>query len=338
MSDLRKTRLCTTLIRNSKSMASPVAEVAARQWAPDSWRKYKGEQMATYEDAELHSAVMDKLSKVPGLVLPSEVDSLTNVLAAAGRGERFIVQGGDCAERFMDCEAERISAQLAVITQMGAIVQGATGRPAVRIARMAGQYGKPRSKPTEKVEGWGEIYSFKGDNINGFEPKDRAWDPKRLLDGYWHSAATMNCMRSIQMAADATSQMVSPMDIGFLKPSPRFGAWSKVAAAAKEAAPPAGDLTYTAHEAMQLDLESALTRNVAGKGELGAPSDPPPRSAVSHRTLVHLPATVLALLADACSELRAHESPVSPSLSRTLSPKPPARRPLQPLSAHGLDR
>ena len=134
---------------------SAVSEVAGRQWSLDSWKQYKGEQMATYEDTALHASVLAKLTAVPGLVLPSEVDALTESLAAAGRGERFIVQGGDCAERFIDCEPERISAQLALITQMGAIVSSATGRPTVRIARIAGQYGKPRSKPTETVEGFG---------------------------------------------------------------------------------------------------------------------------------------------------------------------------------------
>ena len=245
---------------NSLTVQSPmsaVSEVAGRQWSLDSWKQYKGEQMATYEDTALHASVLAKLTAVPGLVLPSEVDALTESLAAAGRGERFIVQGGDCAERFIDCEPERISAQLALITQMGAIVSSATGRPTVRIARIAGQYGKPRSKPTETVEGFGEIYSFKGDNINGYEPKDRKWDPQRLLDGYWHSAATMNNLRALQMEAESTSALVSALDVSFLKPSSRYDTWSKVAADAKES-PQAEGITFTAHEAMQLDLEQVF--------------------------------------------------------------------------------
>lgn len=169
-----------------------IAEVRAREWTPGSWRGLEGQQMATYDDAAAYGAVMSKLSKLPPLVQPAEVNRLTELLAQAGRGERFIIQGGDCAERFIDCEPERLEAQLAVLAQMGAILERAAGLPTIRIARIAGQYGKPRSKPTETVDGLGEIYSFKGDNINGYDPKDRAWDPKRLLEGYWHSAATLN--------------------------------------------------------------------------------------------------------------------------------------------------
>mmetsp|Transcript_6543 Transcript_6543/g.13597 ORF Transcript_6543/g.13597 Transcript_6543/m.13597 type:complete len:342 (-) Transcript_6543:394-1419(-) len=147
---------------------------------------------------------------------------------------------------------------------MGAIVAAATGKPCVRIARLAGQYGKPRSKPTENVPGFGEIFSFKGDNINGYDPKDRKWDPQRLLQGYWHSAATLNYVRALQMSETFSEEMMAPLDVQFLSKSPSFASWSSVATAAKAAAAAPG--LFTAHEAMQLDLEEALTREVAGKG------------------------------------------------------------------------
>ena len=127
-----------------------VAQVKARTWSKSSWRQYEVLQMATYEDQAAYAAVMDKLSKVPPLVQPSEVDSLRAALAAAARGERFLIQGGDCAERFMDCEGGRLEKQLKMLVQMGALMEQATGMPVVRIARIAGQYGKPRSKPTER--------------------------------------------------------------------------------------------------------------------------------------------------------------------------------------------
>merc|ERR1712137_606628 len=146
-------------------------------------------------------SVLSKLGSLPPLVQPSEADRLKKLLAAAGRGERFIVQGGDCAERFIDCEADRLEAQVRLILQMGMVTEHITGKPAVCICRIAGQYGKPRSKPTEVVEGLGEIMSFKGENINGVEPKDRKWDPERLLKGYWHSAATLNFLRGYVSSA-----------------------------------------------------------------------------------------------------------------------------------------
>jgi len=243
-----------------------VAQVQARKWAVNSWRQYESLQMAEYEDKAVYATVIDKLSKVPPLVQAREVDELRAQLAAASRGEKFIIQGGDCAERFIDCEPERLDVQLKVMVQMGALFEQATGTPVVRIARIAGQYGKPRSKPMESHPTMGEIYSFKGDNINGYEPSERKWDPERLLTGYWHSCATLNYLRGLQMADDFGESMVGGLDVSVLKASPQFAAYSKVAAAAKDGASATRAGVFTAHEAMQLDLEEALTRPVAGKG------------------------------------------------------------------------
>merc|ERR1712050_436410 len=121
---------------------------------------------------------------------PSEADRLKKLLAAAGRGERFI-----------DCKADRLEAQVKLILQMGMVTEHVTDKPAVCICRIAGQYGKPRSKPTEMVD-CGEVMSFKGDNINGFDLKDRNWNPERLLQGYFHSAATLNFLRAYTASAD----------------------------------------------------------------------------------------------------------------------------------------
>ena len=166
-------------------------------WTPTSWRGKPSQQMAEYEDKAAAAATFAKLGKLPGLVQPAEVDRLRTVLAAAANGERFIIQGGDCAERFIDCEPDRLDAQLKLLLQMGAIVAQSTGLPSVNIARIAGQYGKPRSKPMEFVEGHGELHSFKGDNINGYDVANRKWNPQRLLDGYWHGAATLNYLRTL---------------------------------------------------------------------------------------------------------------------------------------------
>lgn len=222
--------------------------------------------MATYGDQkEKYDAVMDKLSKLPPLVQPAECERLKKLLGECGRGERFIIQGGDCAERFIDCEESRIAAQLEVLVQMGGIVELKTGKPTVKVARIAGQYGKPRSKPTEIVEGHGEVFSFKGDNINGYDLKDRKWDAQRLLDGYWHSCATLNYLRSLRMAGDLSPCL--DMDVSFMKGSPGHEAAMQTAASVRntystpEAKQSASEF-FTAHEAMQLDLEEALTRKV----------------------------------------------------------------------------
>jgi len=236
----------------------------ATTWEPGSWRSKPGLQMATWEDSEKANNVLTKLSQLPPLVQPAEADNLKAMLAAAGRGEKFIIQGGDCAERFLDCNQDRLEKQVKLIMQMGMIFEHVTGKPPVCIARIAGQYGKPRSKPTEVVEGYGEIMSFKGENINGFAPIDRKWDPERLLQGYWHSAATLNFMRGFLQHADGT--VTSAIDVNPLKASTEFEDLKQKAQ--DISAKFSGQATapvFTSHEAMQLDLEEALTRGVADK-------------------------------------------------------------------------
>jgi len=234
------------------------------EWTPSSWQGKPALQMAEWEDKALAKKVLDKLGRLPPLVQACEAARLKQLLAEAGRGERFIIQGGDCAERFMDCEADRLETQLKLILQMGAIFEHVAGRPTARIARIAGQYGKPRSKPTEVVEGYGEIMSFKGDNINGFDPKDRKWDPERLLQGYFHSAATLNFLRSYTAGTGPAESL--GINVAGLKDSKDFAEMSKDAEAIRtKAQGKESQEFFTAHEAMQLDLEEALTRKVGDK-------------------------------------------------------------------------
>jgi 3-deoxy-7-phosphoheptulonate synthase len=237
----------------------------AAAWEPSSWRGKTALQMAEWEDKELAGKVLEKIGKLPPLVQPKEADSLKALLAEAGRGERFIIQGGDCAERFMDCEAGRLESQLKMMLQMCMIHEHLTSTPALCIMRIAGQYGKPRSKPTEVVEGYGEIMSFKGDNINGYAPTDRKWDPERLLQGYFHSATTLNFLRSYSASAD--SMELAGVKIGLLSGAENFAPLKANAQeiSAKFLAKPPPTQFFTAHEAMQLDLEQALTRKVGDK-------------------------------------------------------------------------
>lgn len=217
--------------------------------------------MAEWEDKDAAEQVLAKIGRLPPLVHQAEVDNLKAALAAAGRGERFIVQGGDCAERFIDCEGGRLEKQLKLMLQMSMIMEHVTSAPAVCICRIAGQYGKPRSKPTEVVEGFGEIMSFKGDNINGFDPSDRRWDPQRLLAGYFHSASTLNFLRSFARFADPSD--VANINLGALEGMPEHGEYlSDVNEISTKQVQGVYAEFYTAHEAMQLDLEEALTRPV----------------------------------------------------------------------------
>lgn len=236
----------------------------AASWTPSSWQSLPKHQMAEWEDKEVATKVLSKLAKLPPLVQPKEADRLKSLLAEAGRGEKFIVQGGDCAERFMDCEQGRLEKQLNMMLQFGMIVEHIIGKPTIKICRIAGQYGKPRSKPTEVVEGLGEIMSFKGDNINGFDTKDRKWDPERLLLGYWHSAATLNFLRGYAASGDHVP--LQSIGLGDLKSSPHHGGYVEDAKAISGKPVAAESVEFfTSHEAMQLDLEEALTRPVGDK-------------------------------------------------------------------------
>eukprot|EP00405_Crypthecodinium_cohnii_P025594 CAMPEP_0206485552 /NCGR_PEP_ID=MMETSP0324_2-20121206/40576_1 /ASSEMBLY_ACC=CAM_ASM_000836 /TAXON_ID=2866 /ORGANISM="Crypthecodinium cohnii, Strain Seligo" /LENGTH=438 /DNA_ID=CAMNT_0053963789 /DNA_START=58 /DNA_END=1374 /DNA_ORIENTATION=+ len=232
-------------------------------WTPSSWQAKTALQMAEWEDKAQATEVLEKLSKLPPLVQAGECDLLKQRLAEAGRGERFIVQGGDCAERFQDCQADRLESQYKLIWQLGAILEHATGRAGVRICRIAGQYGKPRSKPTEMVDGK-EVKSFKGENINGFEVKDRKWDPERLLQGYFHSSAALNYLRSLTSASSPDA--FADIDAASLSKAKAFAAIEGDVKAIKAKTYAPSDLDfYTSHEAMQLDLEEALTRKVGDK-------------------------------------------------------------------------
>eukprot|EP00401_Gymnodinium_catenatum_P039885 CAMPEP_0117527814 /NCGR_PEP_ID=MMETSP0784-20121206/36994_1 /TAXON_ID=39447 /ORGANISM="" /LENGTH=432 /DNA_ID=CAMNT_0005324083 /DNA_START=107 /DNA_END=1405 /DNA_ORIENTATION=+ len=236
----------------------------AEEWTTSSWEKFPKVQMAEYEDTELTAKVIAKLERLPPLVHATEADKLKTLLAEAGRGERFIVQGGDCAERFEDCNEERLVTQLKLMLQMCMVVEQATSKKPICICRIAGQYGKPRSKPTEVVEGFGEIMSFKGENINGFAPKDRKWDPERLLQGYFHSSASLNFLRTFVNAAEPTE--LSKIAIDELRNSADFEMLkAKASDIGAKYAMDAPTTFFTAHEAMQLDLEAALTRKVGNK-------------------------------------------------------------------------
>lgn len=232
-------------------------------WVPSSWRSKPVKQMAEWEDKAAATKALTKLGELPPLVQAKEVESLKAQLAKASRGEAFVVQGGDCAERFADCTTARLEAQIKFMLQLGLIIKQVLKKPPVVVCRIAGQYGKPRSSPTEKVEGVGEVMSFKGENINGLDVKDRKWDPDRLVQGYFHSAATLNFLRSYLQAAEPTS--LAKINVAALKGAPDL---AQIEAAAKEVESAAAGVSrefFTAHEAMQLDLEEALTRSVDGK-------------------------------------------------------------------------
>jgi len=167
-------------------------------WNPHSWQRFPAQQQPGYEDPSELEGVLARLRRMPPLVVPEEVNRLRLLLAEAASGRRFLLQGGDCAEQFKDCTPEAIEGKLRVLLQMSVALTHGGRRPVVRVGRIAGQFAKPRSHPTERVHGR-EIPSYRGDLINGLEAEAaaRRSDPGRLLQAYFHASATLNHLRAL---------------------------------------------------------------------------------------------------------------------------------------------
>lgn len=157
-------------------MAAP----PSRAWSPDSWRARPRKQAPAYADAARLSRATAELARLPPLVHPHEILRLRAQLRDVARGRAFLLQGGDCAELFGYCRQAAIESKIKLLLQMSVVLIWGTNKPVVRIGRMAGQYAKPRSSPTELVDGV-EVPSFRGDILNGHGLDERQIDPDRLL-------------------------------------------------------------------------------------------------------------------------------------------------------------
>ncbi len=167
-------------------------------WSPSSWRNYPVQQQPRYPQQELLQATLAQLREYPPLVYTGEVEYLKSLLAEAAQGKRFVLQGGDCAERFRDCTNQAIIDKLKILLQMSLVLIYGLRKPVVRIGRIAGQFAKPRSAEFETVNGQ-RLPVYRGDLINSFEPDSvtRIPDPRRLLQSYYHSSVTMNYVRAL---------------------------------------------------------------------------------------------------------------------------------------------
>ncbi len=244
-------------------------------WQPNSWRKFPIKQQPVYDDPAHVERVERELSTYPPLIFAGEARNLKRDLAKAGRGEAFIVQGGDCAESFAAFNADVIKNMFKLILQMSVVMTYSSGKPVVKIGRMAGQFAKPRSSDYEEIDGV-KLPSYRGDIINdiGFTEAARRPDPDRMLKAYNQSAATMNLLRAFSRGGLADLNEVHRWNLDFIKGHPlgdRYEELSnqidksmKFLAAAgitSESAPQLRQTTvYTSHEALLLNYEEALTR------------------------------------------------------------------------------
>jgi 3-deoxy-7-phosphoheptulonate synthase len=247
----------------------------AAPWSADSWRSKPIVQVPDYPDRASLAEVEAKLASFPPLVFAGEADKLKLALAEVAAGDAFLLQGGDCAESFSEHGANHIRELFRVFLQMAVVLTYAGGLPVVKVGRIAGQFAKPRSSPTEK-QGDEELPSYRGDIINGegFTEKDRIPDPQRQLEAYRQSAATLNLLRAFSEGGYAGLDNVLRWLLDFEQKSPfgkkyrEMGEQIKLAlrfmrscGVTQETVPALGRTSfYTSHEALLLGYEQALVR------------------------------------------------------------------------------
>jgi 3-deoxy-7-phosphoheptulonate synthase len=245
------------------------------EWSPSSWQQKRLDQPVVYPDATQVQAVLGQLSRLPPLVTSWEVESLKRHLAEAARGERFLLQGGDCSESFAECEAAIIARKLKIMLQMSVILVYGCKKRVTLVGRYAGQYAKPRSSLTETHDGL-TLPSYRGDTINrtAFTAADRTPDPGLMLAGYHCAALSLNFIRSLVQGGFADLHHTEYWDLGFVRHSPQAAEYramvERIADAIRFmetcAAVPAGDLNrmdfFTSHEGLNLWYEQAQTRQV----------------------------------------------------------------------------
>ncbi|MFK8252015.1 class II 3-deoxy-7-phosphoheptulonate synthase [Ancylobacter terrae] len=259
----------------------------AERWTPESWRAKPVQQVPDYPDAEALASVERQLASFPPLVFAGEARRLKKQLAKVANGEAFLLQGGDCAESFAEHTADNIRDFFRVFLQMAVVLTYAGASPVVKVGRIAGQFAKPRSAPMEKV-GDVELPSYRGDIVNDIEftPAARIPDPRRQLEAYRQSAATLNLLRAFANGGYASLGNAHTWMLGFIKDSPQSGRYQALADRITEALDfmraigidpenhPEMRVTefFTSHEALLLGYEQALTRVDSTSGDWYATS------------------------------------------------------------------
>ncbi|MEL7257109.1 MAG: 3-deoxy-7-phosphoheptulonate synthase class II [Pseudomonadota bacterium] len=243
-------------------------------WTKSDWRSKPRIQMPDYTDADALRAVEAKLSKFPPLVFAGEARRLKKQLGAASRGEAFLLQGGDCAEAFDQFSADAIRDTFKVMLQMAVVLTYGAKVPVIKVGRMAGQFAKPRSAPTETV-GDVELPSYRGDIINelAFTPEARIPDPNKMLQAYTQAAGTLNLLRAFSTGGFADINNVHRWTLEFAdgQAVKQYKDWAERISDALDFMGAAGidadeveslatvDF-YTSHEGLLLEYEEALCR------------------------------------------------------------------------------
>ena len=252
-----------------------------KKWNLNSWTKYPAKHLPVYQDKKELDLVLSKIKKYPPLVFAGETRSLKKSLADVAEGKAFLLQAGDCAESFAEFNPDNIRDTFKAILQMSLVLTHSAALPVVKIGRIAGQFSKPRSSPTEKKDGK-ELPSYLGDNINGmeFSEKARVPDAKRLFRAYSQSASTLNLIRAFSQGGFSDLRQVHLWNLSFINKKTK-GKYKEIedkisdALSFMEACGINPDTNrrlktvdfYTSHEALLLPFEEAMTRIDSTTGE-----------------------------------------------------------------------
>ena len=252
-----------------------------KKWTLNSWKNYPAKHLPNYADQKELDLVLSKIKSYPPLVFAGGTRSLKKALAQVVEGKAFLLQGGDCAESFAEFQPDNIRDTFKAILQMSLVLTYSASLPVVKVGRIAGQFSKPRSAPTEKKNGK-ELPSYLGDNINGMEFTEKARQPdaKRLFRSYSQSASTLNLLRAFSQGGFADLRQVHLWNLGFINEKTK-GKYKEIedkisdALSFMEACGINPDTNrklrtvnfYTSHEALLLPFEEAMTRVDSTTGE-----------------------------------------------------------------------
>ncbi len=252
------------------------------EWNPSSWRDFPIKQQPEYKDKEALKKVVEELRTFPPLIFAGEARELKEKLARVAKGEAILLQGGDCAESFANFNAANIRDLFKVLLQMNMVLMYATGKPVVKIGRIAGQYAKPRSSDYEEIDGQ-KLPSYRGDIVNdiAFTPEAREARPEKMLEAYYKSAATLNLIRAYARGGFADLRAIHKWNLEFLQGNELENKFEELADKITQAlrfmeacginpdnTPQLKQTTlYTSHEALLLEYEEALTRKDTFTGD-----------------------------------------------------------------------
>ena len=261
--------------------------MAQDMWHPASWRGKPIQQVPDYAEQDVLAGVERQLAGFPPLVFAGEARKLKSALAKVAAGESFLLQGGDCAESFAEHSADNIRDFFRVFLQMAVVLTFAGASPVVKVGRIAGQFAKPRSTATETVGGV-ELPSYRGDIVNdiAFEPIARRPDPRRQLEAYRQSAATLNLLRAFATGGYANLDNVDRWMLGYVRDPAQSSRYAELASRITETLSFMRAIGinpemhhemrqtdfYTSHEALLLGYEQALTRVDSTSGDWYATS------------------------------------------------------------------